>query len=112
MWSLRMLRLALQAKESVLLHLIPTLRRRFGRKAKKWSENFSSRSYVVRKKNQKSGSRKGRNTMTKQTKLGGSFPLPGTPLKLVRMGYSAMPLAGPEIWGPPRDLHPALAVQR
>jgi hypothetical protein len=37
--------------------------------------------------------------MTKQTKLGGSFTLPGTPIKLVRMGYGAMQLAGPEIWG-------------
>src|ERR1700693_3052269 len=96
-----MLRLAPQAKESVPMHLIPTLRRRFGRKAKKWSENLSSRSYVVRKKNQKNGSRKGRNTMTKQTKLGGSFTLPGTPIKLVRMGYRAMQLAGPELWAPP-----------
>src|ERR1700731_229058 len=92
------------------MHLIPTLRRRFGRKAKKWLENLSSRSYVVRKKNQKSGSRKGRNTMTKQAKLGGSFTLPGTPIKLVRMGYGAMQLAGPEIWGPPRDVNTAIAV--
>jgi pyridoxine 4-dehydrogenase len=37
--------------------------------------------------------------MTKQTKLGGSFTLPGTPIKLVRMGCGAMQLAGPEIWG-------------
>ena len=37
--------------------------------------------------------------MTQQTKLGGSFTLPGTPIKLVRMGYGAMQLAGPEIWG-------------
>src|ERR1700730_14388438 len=112
MWSLKMLRLAPQAKESVLMHLIPTLRRRFGRKAKKWLENLSSRSYVVRKKNQKSGSRKGRNTMTKQTKLGGSFTLPGTTIKLVRMGYGAMQLAGPEIWGPPRDVDAAIALLR
>src|ERR1700730_3938909 len=112
MWSLKMLRLAPQAKESVLMHLIPTLRRRFGRKAKKWLENLSSRSYVVRKKNQKSGSRKGRTTMTKQAKLGGSFTLPGTPIKLVRMGYGAMQLAGPEIWGPPRDVDAAIAVLR
>src|SRR5258708_35325130 len=110
MWSLKMLRLAPQAKESVLMHLIPTLRRRFGRKAKKWSENLSSRSYVASKKNQKSGSRKGRNTMTKQ--LGGSLALPGTPVKLVRMGYGAMQLAGPEIWGPPRDPDAAIAVLR
>ena len=35
--------------------------------------------------------------MTKQTKLGGNFTLPGTPIKLLRMGYGAMQLAGPEI---------------
>ena len=50
--------------------------------------------------------------MTKQTKLGGSFTLPGTPIKLVRMGYGAMQLAGPEIWGPPRDVDTAIAVLR
>jgi aryl-alcohol dehydrogenase-like predicted oxidoreductase len=50
--------------------------------------------------------------MTKQTKLGGSFTLPGTPIKLVRMGYGAMQLAGPEIWGPPRDVDAAIAVLR
>ena len=50
--------------------------------------------------------------MTKQTKLGGSFTLPGTPIKLARMGYGAMQLAGPEIWGPPRDVDAAIAVLR
>jgi pyridoxine 4-dehydrogenase len=50
--------------------------------------------------------------MTKQTKLGGSFTLPGTPIKLVRTGYGAMQLAGPEIWGPPRDVGGAIAVLR
>jgi NAD(P)-dependent dehydrogenase (short-subunit alcohol dehydrogenase family) len=35
-----MLRLAPQAKESMLTHLIPTLPKRFGRKAKKWLENL------------------------------------------------------------------------
>ena len=50
--------------------------------------------------------------MTKQAKLGGSFTLPGTPIKLVRMGYGAMQLAGPEIWGPPRDVDAAIAVLR
>jgi hypothetical protein len=94
------------------MRLIPTLRRRFGRKAKKWLENLSSRPYVARKKNQLSGSREGRNAMTKQTKLGGSFTLPGTPIKLVRMGYGAMQLAGPEIWGPPRDVDATIAVLR
>ena len=50
--------------------------------------------------------------MTKQTKLGGIFSLPGTPIKLVRVGYGAMQLAGPEIWGPPRDVDAAIAVLR
>jgi pyridoxine 4-dehydrogenase len=50
--------------------------------------------------------------MTKQTKLGGSSKLPGTPIKLIRMGYGAMQLAGPEIWGPPRDVDAAMAVLR
>ena len=50
--------------------------------------------------------------MTKQMKLGGSFTLPGTPINLVRMGYGAMQLAGPEIWGPPRDVDAAIAVLR
>src|SRR6266481_3062193 len=50
--------------------------------------------------------------MTTQAKLGGSFTLPGTPIQLVRMGYGAMQLAGPEIWGPPRDGETAIAVLR
>jgi pyridoxine 4-dehydrogenase len=50
--------------------------------------------------------------MTKEAKLGGSFTLPRTPIKLVRMGYGAMQLAGPEIWGPPRDVDAAIAVLR
>ena len=41
--------------------------------------------------------------MTNQTDLGGSFTLPGTSMTLKRMGYGAMQLAGPEVWGPPRD---------
>src|SRR5260370_20952883 len=104
MWSREMLRLAPQAKESVLMRLIPTLRRRFGRKAKKWLENLSSRPYVARKKNQLSGSREGRNAMTKQTKLCGSFTLSGTPIKLVGIGYGAMQLARPGICGVVRQI--------
>jgi pyridoxine 4-dehydrogenase len=92
--------------------LIPTLPKRFGRRAKKWLENLFSRSYVARKKNQQSRLREGRITMTKLTKLGSIFTLPGTPIKLVRMGYGAMQLAGPEIWGPPRDVDAAIAVLR
>jgi pyridoxine 4-dehydrogenase len=50
--------------------------------------------------------------MTKQTDLGGSFTLPGTSMNLMRMGYGAMQLAGPQVWGPPRDIHTAIAVLR
>jgi pyridoxine 4-dehydrogenase len=44
--------------------------------------------------------------------LGGSFTLPGTSMALDRMGYGAMQLAGPQVWGPPRDLDAAIAVLR
>jgi aryl-alcohol dehydrogenase-like predicted oxidoreductase len=50
--------------------------------------------------------------MTTQTKLGGTFTLPGTSFSLYRMGYGAMQLAGPQVWGPPRDLNTAIAVLR
>jgi pyridoxine 4-dehydrogenase len=48
--------------------------------------------------------------MTNQTKLGGTFPLPGSSINLYRMGYGAMQLAGPEVYGPPRDVDAAIAV--
>jgi aryl-alcohol dehydrogenase-like predicted oxidoreductase len=50
--------------------------------------------------------------MTEQTKLGGTFTLSGAPTSLCRMGYGAMQLAGPEVWGPPRDVDTAIAVLR
>ena len=50
--------------------------------------------------------------MTKQIDLGGSFTLPGTSLTVKRMGYGAMQLAGPQVWGPPRDVDAAIAVLR
>jgi aryl-alcohol dehydrogenase-like predicted oxidoreductase len=50
--------------------------------------------------------------MTTQTNLGGSFTLPGSELKLQRMGYGAMQIAGPQVWGPPRDVKGAIAVLR
>jgi aryl-alcohol dehydrogenase-like predicted oxidoreductase len=50
--------------------------------------------------------------MTKQTKLGGTFTLPSTSISLNRMGYGAMQLAGPQVWGPPRDVNAAIAVLR
>jgi pyridoxine 4-dehydrogenase len=50
--------------------------------------------------------------MTKQMDLGGSFTFPGTSMTLNRMGYGAMQLAGPLVWGPPRDVDDAIAVLR
>src|SRR5919109_1045632 len=50
--------------------------------------------------------------MTKQTNLGGSFSLPNTSMTVNRMGYGAMQLAGPQVWGPPRDVDGAVAVLR
>src|SRR5579862_6636012 len=50
--------------------------------------------------------------MTKQIDLGGSFTLPGSSISLRRMGYGAMQLSGPQIWGPPRDMNAAVAVLR
>jgi pyridoxine 4-dehydrogenase len=46
------------------------------------------------------------------SKLGGIFTLPGSSLTLRRMGYGAMQLAGPGVWGPPRDPGSAVAVLR
>jgi pyridoxine 4-dehydrogenase len=50
--------------------------------------------------------------MNTQTTLGGSFTLPDTSMTLNRMGYGAMQLAGPHVWGPPRDVDQAIAVLR
>src|ERR1700720_1010030 len=50
--------------------------------------------------------------MTKQMEPGGSFQLPGASLMVYRMGYGAMQLAGPQVWGPPRDVNAAIAVLR
>jgi len=50
--------------------------------------------------------------MIEQTNLAGSFTLPGTSMTLIRMGYGAMQLAGPGVWGPPRDVDAAIAVLR
>jgi pyridoxine 4-dehydrogenase len=48
--------------------------------------------------------------MTNQTNLGGRFTFPGTNLSVNRMGYGAMQLAGPHVFGPPRDPDGAVAV--
>ena len=50
--------------------------------------------------------------MSIETKLGGRFNLSGTPISVYRMGYGAMQLAGPEVWGPPLDVDAAIAVLR
>jgi pyridoxine 4-dehydrogenase len=60
----------------------------------------------------KMNQQKGKNTMTKQMELGGTFTLPGTAFSLHRMGYGAMQLSGPEVFGPPRDVDAAIAVLR
>ncbi len=48
--------------------------------------------------------------MTKENNLGGSFALADTSLTVKRMGYGAMQLAGPGVWGPPRDPGEAVRV--
>jgi len=50
--------------------------------------------------------------MAVQDNLGGTFTFPGTSLTVNRMGYGAMQLAGPGVYGPPRDHSAALAVLR
>src|SRR4051794_16711929 len=50
--------------------------------------------------------------MTKQISPGGSFTLSGTSITVNRLGYGAMQLAGPQVWGPPRDVDAAVAVLR
>ncbi len=50
--------------------------------------------------------------MMKPKRLGGSFTFGKTSLSVNRMGYGAMQLAGPGVWGPPRDPDAAVAVLR
>ena len=47
-----------------------------------------------------------------QAELAGAFRLPGTSMSLNRMGYGTMQLAGPQVWGPPRDVDAAISVLR
>ena len=49
-------------------------------------------------------------TINSTTSLGGTFTFPGTQLTVNRIGYGAMQLAGPGVWGPPRDRKEAIAV--
>jgi pyridoxine 4-dehydrogenase len=53
-----------------------------------------------------------RNTMTTQIDVNDTFTLPGTSMTVNRMGYGAMQLAGPQVWGPPPDVEGAVAVLR
>jgi len=53
-----------------------------------------------------------RNEMIAQADLAGRFILPGTSKTVNRMGYGAMQLAGPGVWGPPRNVDTATAVLR
>jgi pyridoxine 4-dehydrogenase len=50
--------------------------------------------------------------MIQQTNLAGNFTFPGTAMTVNRMGYGAMQLAGPGVFGPPRDVNAAIAVLR
>jgi pyridoxine 4-dehydrogenase len=44
--------------------------------------------------------------------LGGRFSFPGTSLTVHQVGYGAMQLAGPGVWGPPKDSDGAVTVLR
>lgn len=50
--------------------------------------------------------------MTSQISAAGTFTLPGTAITINRMGYGAMQLAGPHVWGPPKNVEEAVAVLR
>ena len=50
--------------------------------------------------------------MTIQTDHTRTFTFPGTQLTVNRMGYGAMQLAGPGVYGPPPDVDAAIAVLR
>jgi pyridoxine 4-dehydrogenase len=50
--------------------------------------------------------------MPTQNDLGGTFTFPGTTITVNRMGYGAMQLAGPHVFGPPKNRDAALAVLR
>jgi pyridoxine 4-dehydrogenase len=50
--------------------------------------------------------------MIEENNLAGSFTLPGNSMTLNRMGYGAMQLAGPGVWGPPQDVNTAITVLR
>jgi aryl-alcohol dehydrogenase-like predicted oxidoreductase len=47
-----------------------------------------------------------------ESSLGGRFTFSATSLTVHRLGYGAMQLAGPGVWGPPKDQEGAVAVLR
>ena len=47
-----------------------------------------------------------------EANLGGRFTFPGTQLTVHRVGYGAMQLTGPGVFGPPKDRSAALAIVR
>src|SRR5271168_800922 len=47
-----------------------------------------------------------------EAKLGGKFTFHGKSLTVQRMGYGAMQLAGPGVFGPPKDQDGAVAILR
>ena len=54
----------------------------------------------------------GEKAMSASAELGGTFTLPGTTMMVHRMGYGAMQLAGPHVFGPPKDRDAAITVLR
>jgi pyridoxine 4-dehydrogenase len=48
--------------------------------------------------------------MAEQSKLGGTYAFPSATQHVHRVGYGAMQLAGPHVWGPPKDRNAAIAV--
>jgi aryl-alcohol dehydrogenase-like predicted oxidoreductase len=49
---------------------------------------------------------------TNEAALGGRFTFPGTSLTVHWMGYGVMQLAGPGVYGPPKDPDAAVALLR
>ena len=52
------------------------------------------------------------NNKMSEVTLGGQFTFPGTSLTVQRIGYGAMQLTGPGVWGEPKDPQGAVAVLR
>ncbi len=47
-----------------------------------------------------------------EQKLAGTFTFPNSSITVHRMGYGAMQLAGPHVFGPPKDRNAAIAILR